>query len=103
MLFSFHSMSRACPVLLPTCRCSTPNCLSWRGLRRRQTTAWKAGERGLACLPEREAEFQVGMQLALDYAHALGCPRIHVMAWLIPAHTDPVQLRSTYIANLQSG
>jgi hydroxypyruvate isomerase len=65
------------------------------------TTAWEAGERGLACLPGREADFQMGVQLALDYAHTLGCPRIHVMAGLAPANTDPAQLRSTYIANLR--
>ena len=65
------------------------------------TTAWEAGERGLACLPRREADFQVGVQLALDYALVLGCPRIHVMAGLAPIGADPALLRTTYINNLR--
>ncbi|MET0293169.1 MAG: TIM barrel protein [Steroidobacteraceae bacterium] len=40
------------------------------------------GERGLAGLPDREAEFRDSFALALDYAGATGCPRIHVMAGL---------------------
>ena len=31
---------------------------------------WDAGERGLACLPGREAEFRSGFARALDYAQA---------------------------------
>ena len=46
---------------------------------------WEAGERGLACLPGREAEFRSGFVQALGYAQALRCPRIHVMAGLAPA------------------
>ncbi|WP_210543158.1 2-oxo-tetronate isomerase [Rhodoferax sp. PAMC 29310] len=63
--------------------------------------AWDAGERGLACLPGREADFQFGVQLALDYAQALHCPRIHVMAGLASIDTDPAQLRTTYVNNLR--
>src|SRR3954466_5349273 len=40
---------------------------------------WDAGERGLGCLPERDAEFRDSIHMALDYARALDCPRIHVM------------------------
>ena len=35
---------------------------------------WEAGERGLACLPGREAEFLDGIERALPYALALGTP-----------------------------
>ncbi|WP_370680346.1 2-oxo-tetronate isomerase [Comamonas sp. GB3 AK4-5] len=64
---------------------------------------WDAGERGLACLPGREPEFREGIHQALAYAAVLGCPRIHVMAGLLPAGRDAndAQLRHTYIANLQ--
>src|SRR4051794_11601742 len=41
---------------------------------------WAAGERGMACLPGREAEFRAGIAQALLYAEALQCPRVHVMA-----------------------
>lgn len=61
---------------------------------------WDAGERGLACLPGREAEFRQGIELALSYAEALACPRIHVMAGLAPAGVERAQLQATYEANL---
>lgn len=62
---------------------------------------WDKGERGLACLPGREAEFREGFARALDYAAALDCPRIHVMAGLVPAGQSREALRPTYIANLR--
>jgi hydroxypyruvate isomerase len=61
---------------------------------------WSAGERGLACLPGREAAFREGFTRALEYADALECPRIHVMAGLAPATADPSALLTTYLANL---
>ena len=62
---------------------------------------WDAGERGLACLPGREAEFREGIAKAIDYAKALQCPRIHVMAGLVPQGVDAATVRATYIANLR--
>jgi hydroxypyruvate isomerase len=62
---------------------------------------WDAGERGMACIPGRESEFQSGIAKALVYAQALSCPRIHVMAGLKPAGVDAAILRSTYIGNLR--
>lgn len=61
---------------------------------------WDAGERGLACLPGREAEFRAGVARALAYAHALECPRIHVMAGLAPAGVERARLQATYESNL---
>ena len=61
---------------------------------------WDAGERGLACLPGREAEFRDGFAHALDYAHTLNCPRIHVMAGLAPAGVERAALQATYEANV---
>ena len=62
---------------------------------------WDAGERGLACLPGREGEFRDGMAKAIEYALALQCPRIHVMAGLVPPGADAATVRATYIANLR--
>jgi hydroxypyruvate isomerase len=59
-----------------------------------------AGERGIACLPGRESEFRGGVERALDYAAALGCPRVHLMAGLVPAGSSRAALRPTYLANL---
>jgi hydroxypyruvate isomerase len=61
---------------------------------------WAAGERGMACLPGREAQFREGVDLALEFATALKCPRIHLMAGLAPADADRAKLRATYVANL---
>lgn len=62
---------------------------------------WAGGERGIACLPGREDEFIAGISRALEYAAALRCPRIHVMAGLIPEGQDRHVLRPTYVGNLR--
>ena len=62
---------------------------------------WDAGERGLACLPGREAEFREGSAKAIEYAQALQCPRIHVMAGLAPQGADAATVRATYITNVR--
>jgi hydroxypyruvate isomerase len=61
---------------------------------------WDAGERGIAALPGREQEFQAGFARALDYALALDCPRIHVLAGVIPEGADASSCWATYRANL---
>lgn len=62
---------------------------------------WDSGERGLACIPGRETEFREGIAQAITYAQALHCPRIHVMAGLVPAGADAATLRETYVANVR--
>jgi hydroxypyruvate isomerase len=61
---------------------------------------WAQGERGLASLPGRQAEFRVGVQQALDYAGALGCRLVHCMAGIVPAAVSQVTAGSVYAANL---
>lgn len=64
--------------------------------------AWDvAGDRGTAAVPGREDEFKAGVVLALDYAEALACPRIHLMAGWIPNGVTREQAQATYIANLR--
>ncbi|MGE4241569.1 2-oxo-tetronate isomerase [Ramlibacter sp.] len=60
-----------------------------------------ANERGIACLPGREDEFRRGIEEALRYADALACPRIHVMAGLIPSGAERPALRAAYLDNLR--
>lgn len=62
---------------------------------------WNGGERGIACLPGREQEFRAGIAQALRYAATLECPRLHVMAGLVPAGRERAELRPTYVANLR--
>jgi hydroxypyruvate isomerase len=61
---------------------------------------WAAGERGLASLPGRQSEFRDGIKLALDYAVALDCPLVHVMAGIPPAATSPDVAAALYAVNL---
>ncbi|MGJ7578842.1 2-oxo-tetronate isomerase [Variovorax sp. RHLX14] len=62
---------------------------------------WDAGERGMSALPGREDEFRQSIARALEYAEALNCPHIHVMAGMVPAGADRAVMRSTYVANLR--
>ncbi|MBC7601495.1 MAG: hydroxypyruvate isomerase family protein [Ramlibacter sp.] len=59
-------------------------------------------EKGIACLPGREREFREGIARALTYAAVLDCPRIHVMAGLVPAGLERSDVQPTYVANLRA-
>ncbi len=61
---------------------------------------WDGEERGLAALPGREGEFRDTIATALDYAAALDCPRIHIMAGVRPEDTSDAVLYDTYEKNL---
>lgn len=61
---------------------------------------WQAGERGLACLPGREAACREGIDQALAYAQTLGCSQVHLMAGIVPARSDPALVEMTYLANV---
>ena len=63
--------------------------------------AWNGGDKGITCIPGREDEFRAGVALALDYAQALDCPRIHLMAGLLPAGVSREAAQRTYVANLR--
>ncbi len=62
---------------------------------------WAAGERGIACLPDRINEFQASVETAIDYASALGCKQVNCLAGLAPATIAPAILRATLVSNLQ--
>lgn len=62
---------------------------------------WAAGERGLACLPGREQEFQQGVGLAIEYATTLGCPQVNCLAGIAPPDVPRDLLRATLVENLQ--
>jgi hydroxypyruvate isomerase len=61
---------------------------------------WERGERGIASLPGREAEFRRSIDTALEYARVLGNRRLHVMAGLIAPHEERARHRDVYVANL---
>jgi hydroxypyruvate isomerase len=62
---------------------------------------WAAGERGIACLPDRVDEFEAGVVQALDYARALGCRRINCLAGLAPGDSDRAELLAVMERNLR--
>lgn len=61
---------------------------------------WSAGERGIASLPGREAEFAAGVDQAIEYALALGTPTLHAMAGLLPEGAERARHRAVFVANL---
>lgn len=58
------------------------------------------GERGMACIPGREAEFRSGVATAIDYAHALGCRKVNCLAGKLPAGVSREGAKVTMIKNL---
>jgi len=63
--------------------------------------AWNSNTRGTASIPGREKEFQQGVEMALRYAEALHCPRIHVMAGLLGVGHTHASNHATYVNNLK--
>lgn len=60
-----------------------------------------AGEWGLAALPGREQDARADIDRALEYAIALKCRQIHVMAGVVPAGQDIARYQETFISNLR--
>ena len=54
---------------------------------------WAAGERGLAALTGRQAEFRASVATALSYASVIGVKRLHVMSG-IADRADPAAVQS---------
>jgi hydroxypyruvate isomerase len=59
------------------------------------------GEHGTASLPGREQRFREDLERALDYARAVGCPRLHCMAGVPPPGVESKAAHETYVANLR--
>ncbi len=64
---------------------------------------WAGGERGIACHPSRTEEFRAGVDRAIEYATALGCPRLNCLAGIRPSGIDAEQARATLVENLRFG
>lgn len=61
---------------------------------------WAAGERGIACIPGREAEFREGVAQAVRYARALGNKKINCLVGKTPSGFSEQQIHDTLIENL---
>ena len=62
---------------------------------------WAAGERGIACHPNRVAEFQDGVGKAIDYATALNCKQVNCLAGIQPKDVTSDAARRTLVDNLK--
>ncbi len=60
-----------------------------------------AGEWGVTALPDQVALARKHIQLAFDYACALDCDQVHVMASVITPEMDPERCETTFIENLR--
>lgn len=62
---------------------------------------WDAGERGIACHPQRTGEFQDGIDQAIRYAKVLGVSQLNCLAGIVPPGVSAEQARAAFVANLQ--
>jgi hydroxypyruvate isomerase len=62
---------------------------------------WAAGERGIACHPDRVAEFRDGVARGIAYAKALGVGQLNCLAGKAPAGVADETLRRTLVDNLR--
>jgi len=62
---------------------------------------WEAGERGIACQPEKAAQFREGVAKAIDYAGALGAKQLNCLAGKAPDGVSADALRATFLENLR--
>jgi hydroxypyruvate isomerase len=62
---------------------------------------WAAGERGIACHPDRVNEFREGVAKAIGYAKTLGVGQLNCLAGKLPAGVSPEQAHKTFVENLR--
>jgi hydroxypyruvate isomerase len=62
---------------------------------------WDAGERGIACLPDRVDEFRSGVAKAIEYAKALSVPQLNCLAGKMPEGANVKLLHDTFVSNLK--
>ena len=62
---------------------------------------WDAGERGLACLPNRVQDFRASVSLAVQYATALGATQLNCLTGKTPVGVAASLVHDTWMANLR--
>ncbi|MEP3588998.1 MAG: hydroxypyruvate isomerase [Marinobacter sp.] len=62
---------------------------------------WDAGERGIACLPDRIEEFRAGVEQGITYAKVLGCKQLNCLAGLKPETLTEDEAWRTLVENVQ--
>lgn len=62
---------------------------------------WAAGERGIACMPTRSAEFRAGVETAISYAEALGVSQLNCLVGIRPQGVTERDAHATVVDNLR--
>ncbi|MDT8879597.1 hydroxypyruvate isomerase [Halomonas saccharevitans] len=62
---------------------------------------WGAGERGIACHPDRVEEFRSGVDRAIAYAKVLGNTQVNCLAGIKLENVSDDQARQTLVENLR--
>jgi hydroxypyruvate isomerase len=62
---------------------------------------WDAGERGIACHPDRTDEFREGVEKAIEFASALGVRQLNCLVGKAPGGVPEDVLRRTVVDNLR--
>lgn len=60
-----------------------------------------AGERGIACHPDRVDEFRHGVEQAIRYAEPLGIRQLNCLVGIRPVNVDQATVRATLVQNLR--
>ncbi|MBD9658364.1 HPr family phosphocarrier protein [Pantoea sp. PNT03] len=60
----------------------------------------QAGEWGVSAIPGREQEARADIDRALEYALALNCRQVHVMAATVPNGADRAAYEETFVRNM---
>lgn len=61
---------------------------------------WEAGERGIACHPDRVDEFKAGVELALRYAQTLNVRQLNCLSGILPEGVSQAAAHDTLVQNL---
>ncbi|MDN6179738.1 MAG: hydroxypyruvate isomerase [Halomonas subglaciescola] len=62
---------------------------------------WGAGERGIACHPDRVEEFRAGVDKAIEYAKVLGNTQVNCLAGIQQEGVSDEEARKTLVENLR--
>ncbi|NUT63770.1 hydroxypyruvate isomerase [Herbaspirillum sp. C9C3] len=62
---------------------------------------WDAGERGIACHPDRVAEFRAGVDEAIRYARALEVSQLNCLVGILPPGVSREAAREVLVGNLK--
>ncbi|MDB5761704.1 MAG: hyi [Herminiimonas sp.] len=62
---------------------------------------WEAGERGIACHPDRVGEFQDGVGEAIRYAKVLGVKQLNCLVGIAPKNVASEKAYATVVGNLK--